>query len=127
MIVFTKGNATQQMIVTLNEKRTLSSGYYLFVFTNFTTGESVNKIYNFTEDNSSYQNRFNDFDIATDTLFGDYSVGQWLYVVYEQESSSNTDPAGLTIVEQGVMVLNPAVEFSRDEYNVAKSIKQYNG
>jgi len=36
MLLFTFGQ-TEEMIVTLNEKRTLSSGYYLFVFKNVTT------------------------------------------------------------------------------------------
>lgn len=127
MLVLTKGQTAQIITVTLNEKRTLTSGYYLFVFTNFTTQRVVNKIYNFTEDDSNYQDRFNEFEINTQALFGSEDVGQWVYKVYEQASSSNTDPDGLTMVEQGVMVLNPAVEFTRDQYNEATTFKQYQG
>jgi hypothetical protein len=60
-------------------------------------------------------------------LFGSENVGQWVYKVYEQASSSNTNVTGLTMVEQGVMVLNPATEFERDQYNEPTSIVQYNG
>lgn len=127
MIVLTKGQTAEEIIVTLNEKRTLTSGYYLFVFTNFTTKTVVNKIYNFTEDDSSYPDRFNDFEINTQSLFGTKDVGQWTYHVYEQASSTNTDVTGLTLVEQGVMVLNPAAEFTRDQYNEATTFKQYTG
>lgn len=127
MIVLTKGQTTEEIIVTLNEKRTLATGYYLFVFTHFTTKNVVNKIYNFTEDDSSYQDRYNQFDFPTQALFGSENVGQWVYKVYEQASSSNTNVTGLTMVEQGVMVLNPATEFERDQYNEPTSIVQYNG
>lgn len=127
MIVLTKGQTTEEIVVTLNEKRTISSGYYLFVFTHFTTRDVVNKIFNFTEDDSSYQNRYNQFDFPTQALFGNKDVGQWVYKVYEQASSSNTNVTGLTMVEQGVMVLNPAAEFERDQYNEPTSIVQYNG
>lgn len=127
MIVLTKGNTAQRLIVTLNEKRTLSSGYYLFVFTHFTTGDVINKIYNFSEDNSSYQSRYNDFDINTQSLFGSSQVGQWKYEVYEQASSSNTDVTGLTMVEKGVMTLKPITEYAPEEYNEPTTIKQYAG
>ena len=127
MIVLTKGQPTQEIIVTLNEKRTLTAGYYLFVFSHFTTRDILNKIYNFTEDDSSYPDRYNQFEIATQTLFGAYAIGQWIYQVYEQTSSSNTDVTGLTMVEQGVMVLNPTAEFEREMYNEATTFKQYNG
>lgn len=115
------------MIVTLNEKRTLDAGYYLFIFTHFTTKDIVNKIYNFTEDDSAYPDRYNSFEIATQTLFGSLDIGQWIYEVYEQASMSNTDPDGLTKVESGVMVLQPAAAFEREMYNKAASFKQYTG
>ena len=127
MLTLTKGETTEQIVVTLNEKRTLTSGYYLFVFTNFTTREVINKIYNFTEDDSSYQSRYNEFDMPTQALFGAASEGQWVYQVYEQASASNTDVTGLNMVEQGVMVLNPATEFERETYNEPTTFKQYGG
>lgn len=127
MIILTKGQAPEVITVTLNEKRTLATGYYLFVFTHFTTKDVINKIYNFTDDNSSYQSRFNEFDMPTQALFGSQPIGQWLYHVYEQASSTNTNVAGLNMVEQGVMVLNPVTEFERGEYNGTTTFKQYNG
>jgi len=87
----------------------------------------VNKIYNFAEDESSYPDRYNSFPLATDTLFGSASEGQWLYNVYEQASSSNTVVAGLTEVESGVMVLKPATAFAFDTYDEQTTFKQYAG
>ena len=124
MLVLTKGTSGN-FIVTLNEKKTLTEGYYLFVFRHFTTAEIVNRIYNFLEDESSYPERYNSFPFTTE--FASSSVGQWIYEIYEQASSSNTDTDGLTLVEKGVMVLNPATAFSFENYNEPTTFKQYAG
>lgn len=127
MIILTKGQSAENIIVTLNEKKTLSAGYYLFVFTNFTTKEVVSVIYSFLADDSSYPDRFNQFEIDTQTIFGSYDIGQWWYDVYEQASGVNTDISGLTKVECGVMKLNPATEFEFETYEAATSYEQYQG
>ena len=127
MILLTKGQTAETITVTLNEKRTLDSGYYLFVFTHILTKQVVNKIYSFLDDISSFQDRYNEFDIDTETVFGSYPIGQWLYNIYEQASSSNTDVTGLTEVERGIMSLRPSSEFSFESYNEATTFKSYNG
>lgn len=121
------GQTDESLIVTLNEKRTLDSGYYLWVFTHSTTKEVVTKIYNFSEDESSYQDRFNSFPLNTNTVFSGKTLGLWNYNVYEQASSSNTDPDGLTEVENGIMKLNPATDFAFEEYTGTTSYKTYEG
>lgn len=127
MVVLQKGQSAEQIIVTLNEKRTLTEGYYLFVFTHILTRNTVNKIYSFLDDNSPNQDRYNQFEIDTQDQFGDQPVGQWNYDVYEQESSSNTDPDGLTLVETGIMKLKPATAFQFEKYNQSTSFKTYAG
>lgn len=114
------------MIVTLNEKRTLDNGYYLFVFENVTTRDIVTKIFSFSEDESDYPERFNSFPLSS-TVFQDENTGDWRYKVYEQSSSTNTDPTGLTEVERGIMKLRPATDFSFTEYTGTTSFKQYEG
>lgn len=126
MLLFTFGQ-TEEMIVTLNEKRTLPSGYYLFVFKNTTTKALVTKIFNFSEDESSYPDRYNQFPIIVSTLFSGQNTGHWTYYVYEQASSSNTDPTGLTEVENGILQLKPATAFSFTENAGATSFTQYAG
>ena len=125
MLLLTIGE-DKDLIVTLNEKRTLDNGYYLFVFENVTTRDIVTKIFSFSEDESDYPERFNSFPLSS-TVFQDENTGDWRYKVYEQSSSTNTDPTGLTEVERGIMKLIPATDFSFTEYTGTTSFKQYEG
>ena len=127
MILLTEGQTAEDIVVTLNEKRTLTSGYYLFVFTHILTKNVVNKIYNFLDDSSAYQDRFNEFEINTSVVFSGQNIGQYTYQVYEQASSSNTNITGLTEVERGIMDLRPSSEFSFTEYELPTNFKAYYG
>lgn len=127
MLLLTLGQTAENIVVTLNEKRTLDNGYYLFIFTHLTTKATVSKIYSFVDDDSTDTERYNQFEINTNTVFSGARTGQWKYQVYEQASSSNTDPTGLTEVERGIMQLNPATAFSFNNYNEQQTFKTYNG
>lgn len=127
MILLKKGQSAEQIVVTLTEKRTLEDGNYLFVFTHVLTRSVVNKIYSFLSDASAFTDRFNQFEIDTDTVFSDQPIGQWNYDVYEQVSGVNTDVTGLMKVETGIMQLKPETAFSFAEYNESTSFKTYNG
>lgn len=124
MLNLTEGQTSEEVVVTLNEKRTLSSGYYLFYFEHITTRQTATKVFNFSEDESSYITRYNKFTINTGTVFSGKPTGEWLYRVYES-STSTTDPTGLTQVEYGILKLNPATVFSYEKYNGATSYKVY--
>lgn len=124
MILLTKGQ-TVDIYLTLNERRTLDSGYYLIVFTNQAENSEVTKIWSFLDDDSDYPSRYNKFSLVVNSLFTGKAEGLWNYAVYEQESSTNTDPTGLTEVERGIMKLSPATEFAFEEYNEETSYKQY--
>jgi hypothetical protein len=124
----TLGQVAEELIVTLTEKQTLTVGYYLFIWTHYTTKQVVTKIYNFTEDTSDYQNRFNNLPLNTNTVFASKPIGQWIYKVYEQSSDTNVDPdLTLTELETGIMTLHPATEFSFTEYTETTTFKSYNG
>ena len=127
MILLTAGQTAEGIIVTLNEKKTISSPYYLFVFTHITTKDVVKKIINSADDESSYPERFNQFTIDTSAVFLNSKVGEWNYNVYEQESDSNTDTDGLNEVEQGIMKLQPADNFEYEQYEPTTSYKTYGG
>lgn len=127
MLLLTLGQTAQEIVVTLNEKKTLDSGYWLFVFKNLTTSAVVNKIYAMSEDDSAYQDRFNQFTINTNAVFSGQDVGQWRYDVYEQASASNTDTTGLNCVEKGLLRLDPASEDEMAEYDTPQTMKQYGG
>ena len=126
MLLFTFGN-TEEMIVTLTEQRLLEAGYYLFVFENVTTRARVTKIFNFSEDESNYPDRYNSFPIVTSTLFTGQQSGHWRYWVYEQASNSNTDPTGLNEVEQGILQLKSATSFEFTEPTGSTTFTQYAG
>lgn len=126
MLLFTFGN-TETVVLTLDEKKTLTSGYYLFIFDNVTTKSQVTKIFSFAEDESPYPVRYNQFTINVDTLFSGHNTGHWTYSIYEQSSYSNTDPSGLNEVENGIMQLKPASAFSFIENSGATTFKEYAG
>jgi len=104
MIRLTKGQ-TQNIILTLTEKQLLTNPNYLFVFTN----RSANTIIKFVKlnatDISQYKDRYNEFSIVTNTNFGSSLNGQYVYQVYEQTSTTNTNPTGLNLLETGIMEL----------------------
>jgi hypothetical protein len=128
MLNLTKGNTSQNIVVTLNEKKTLSEPYYLFVFMNVTTREKVKFIKGTMSDLSESLSRYNEFNINTSTLFDTYNDGEWNYTVYEQESAVNLDEDSTTgIVEIGKMTLNKATETTPTMYNNPSSYKAYNG
>ena len=105
MIQLTKGQ-TQYIYLTLTEKQLLSNPNYLFIFTNRSSNIEVKFVLLNAADVSQYKDRYNKFSIVTNTYFGSSLNGQWTYNVYEQISSSNTNPAGLNILESGIMMLN---------------------
>jgi len=127
MLVLTQGEDAENIIVTLNEKKTIGSPYYLFVFTNSATKNIVTWIVNSALDQSDYPERFNKFEIPTASLFDTKNDGYWLYNVYEQESSTNTDTTGLTEVENGKMKLNKSTQFSYNGYEPTTEYKGYRG
>ena len=50
MIVLNKQNSDEEIIVTLEESRTINDAYYLFVFTNVTTKDLIKLIYSTNDD-----------------------------------------------------------------------------
>jgi len=104
MIRFTKGQ-TQNIILTLTEKQLLTNPNYLFVFTNRSANTEVKFVKLNATDLSLYKDRYNEFSIVTNTNFGSSLYGQYVYQIYEQASTSNTNPTGLNLLETGIMEL----------------------
>ena len=105
MIQLTKGQ-TQFIYLTLTEKQLLQSPNYLFVFTNRSSNQQVKFVKLNNTDVSQYKDRYNKFSIVVNDYFGSSLNGQWDYQVYEQTSPTNTNPAGLNLLESGIMMLN---------------------
>jgi hypothetical protein len=112
MIYLTKG-ATSQIILTLKEKQTLSAPNYLFVFTHRGSNIEVKFVILNAADTSAFKDRFNQFSIVTNTYFGTQDSGEWEYQIYEQTSTTNTNPANATgLIETGIMRLNESTSFT---------------
>lgn len=107
--------------VTLSEKISISSPYYLFEFISNQTQQSY---YCISPDLSLYPERYNKFNIVVSTgtinpLSGQINIplgDEYTYNIYEQTSNTNLDPtlSGL-IVETGLMTydktLTDRIEF----------------
>ncbi len=112
MIYLTKG-ATSQIILTLKEKQTLSAPNYLFVFTHRGSNIEIKFVILNAADTSAFKDRFNQFSIVTNTYFGSQDSGEWEYQIYEQTSTTNTNPANATgLVETGIMRLSESTSFT---------------
>lgn len=112
MIYLTKG-ATSQIILTLKEKQTLSAPNYLFVFTHRGSNIEVKFVLLNNQDTSAFKDRFNQFSIVTNTYFGTQDSGEWEYQIYEQTSTTNTNPANATgLIETGIMRLSESTSFT---------------
>ncbi len=110
-MVLTKSTNNTNVALTLYEKTTLSTVYYLFEFQNDQTKVKYYQIFTDVSVAGSARERANLFNIevvnsgsgSNKIILG--NTGLYHYTVYEQSSSSNLDPDGLTIVERGQMRL----------------------
>jgi hypothetical protein len=117
MIHLTKGQPAK-LVLTLTEKQTLSAPNYLFYFKSRATDNTKAFVLLNTADTSGYKDRFNSFNIATNSYFANYDSGEYTYEVYEQTSTTNLDPALATgLLEKGQMSLKNSTEFEFTTYN----------
>ena len=105
-----KNQVNSNITLTLTEKTTISNPVYLFGFESDQTKVSY---YCICQDlaTTAQQERYNLFDITEgidDPLNSSLILGlqgRYHYFIYEQASTTNLDPTGLTIVERGIMTL----------------------
>jgi hypothetical protein len=106
--------------LTLTEKTTISNPYYLFSLKHRLTAVEYNFL---LTDISSYKERYNEFAItegATVTL----DAGEYLYRIYAQTSSVNTNPElANELVEEGLVKVD--FDVTRSEYTVELNEKIY--
>jgi len=104
--------ANNTVSLTLEEKTTISSPYYLFEFWNNTTKQKYFQIFTDVSVAGAARDRANEFDIevvasgagANQIVLG--NVGLYNYTIYEQSSAVNLDPdLADGIVERGQMRL----------------------
>lgn len=108
--------------MTLTEKELLTNPNYLFIFTNRSANTEVKFVRLNNTDISEYKDRYNEFSIVTNTNFSTALNGQYDYDIYEQASTSNLNPAGLNLLESGIMEL-VGTPFNFTEYTTTDTYK----
>jgi len=129
MLQITKAT-TNTLYPTCHEKQLIASPYYLWKFHNQTTKDDR---YCISSDGSAYPLRYQQLiviETTTPTASTNQvkldTTGVWEYYIYEQSSSTNIDPTGLNLVEQGLVEVSVA-STSLSEYTSQQStFKQYN-
>ena len=112
MILINK-NSTNEVVFTLSEKTTLSNVYYLFEVID---DQSNDKYYFVLSDTSTNKERYSLLTIIEGTTVTFTNIGFYKYNVYEQTSSSNLNPNGLNLIENGKLkVVDTTVEL--DQYS----------
>lgn len=123
MIYLTKGQ-TSDVIVTLTEKQTLAAPNYLFYFINRSSNDVVSFVKLFSDDISAYKERYNKFSINAASYFNSKLSGEWTYYIYEQASTTNTDPTQATgLLETGILRVDESTAFEFTEYETNNTFK----
>ena len=105
-MIYLEKDSTNSFVLTLTEVTTLSNAYYLFEFEEeFNT--TADPIYWEGTDTSLWPSRFNLFTIIEPNDI-DFIKGQYRYKVYES-SAPTLDPTGLTMIEEGRLVVAGAI------------------
>jgi hypothetical protein len=116
---------TQNIILTLTEKQLLTSPNYLFVFENRSTNTEIKFVRLNNTDISAYKERYNEFIIVVNSFFNTALNGQYTYTIYEQTSTTNTNPTGLNLLESGIMELEgTTISFTEYETTSTFTIRQ---
>lgn len=124
MLKFVKGT-TSVLICTLAEKQTIEDANYLLVFTSRATNDQVKFVITNNFDQSTNKERWNEFNIVVNTYFSDYGESWWKYEIYEQTSTTNLNPAGLGLLESGLMFLDDNTTMSYAQYSQEVKFKMY--
>lgn len=121
MLHITKGT-TAELYMTLTEKQTLALANYLFFFKHRSTNEEVKFVRLANQNYSPFRYRYDYFFFTVNTFFANATEGEWEYFIYEQTSTTNTNPANATgLLESGIMNLKEATSFAFTKYQTSNS------
>ena len=125
-----KNQVNNNIALTLTEKTTISNPVYLF---GFEAQQRKVKYYCICQDvaPTSQKDRVNLFNITegiNDPLNSSLILGlqgRYNYFIYEQVSTTNLDPTGLTIIERGLMTLKGTQASNYKSYEFDVEYKVY--
>jgi len=119
MLQFKNSSTSERIIVTLTELVTANSPIYSFAFTHVVTKDVVTFAKTTDDDFSNYPERYNEFEINPSVIFAGYQVGEWHYIITEQQTG--------IVLEYGKLYLDRGTDFSFKKYDNATTFKTYNG
>ena len=123
MIQLVKGE-DKNVIITLTEKTTISSGFYWFQFIHETTKTQITFFKNLTDNLSLFKYRYDEF-LFEASLFNSAPVGKYIYNIYQATTNNIADVGDM--VETGKMDLNNATGFTFTQYSADTNYTQYGG
>ncbi len=118
MLQFKQTDTEAFLILTLNERMTLIEPDILFTFTHVLTKAVVSFTRAYGADQSTHQERYNQFQINPTAVFANQPRGEWHYVISEVDGVE---------LENGKLMLLPGTEYSPVMYNQPTTYAAYNG
>ena len=130
MIAINK-SSSNEVVVTVKEKSLLTSPSYLFEFIN-DSSQATKKYCIGVETSTAWEDRskFTITETATpNPLLGQVTLikGDYHYNIYEQASSTNLDPTGLTNVEEGLATCYETPTANKEYTGASLANTVYNG
>lgn len=106
-MIYIEKNTSNTFVLTLTESASITAPTWLFKFV-WEMDETLDPIYWVGVDYSQYVNRYNLFFLE-EGVDATFKIGQYRYEVYESPTpivvDENTNEVGLTLVEEGRMVV----------------------
>jgi hypothetical protein len=113
VILINKNSTNTSPPLTLSERTSITNATYLFEVTSNASNEVV---YFIAADTSNNPERYNEFQFiessTPDLLNGTFTLeltGFYTWKVYEQASTTNLDPTGLTEIDRGILEVKDTV------------------
>jgi hypothetical protein len=126
MLLLNQGDTTGRIVCTLTEKVTIAEPFYVFVFTHVTTKAVVQWVQTFGNDTSPSPERYNEFLIPL-SLFTNKATGQYTYNVFQSAVVNPATTVGLTLLENGKMLLEKSSGVTLTGHNPSATYTGYAG
>lgn len=123
MLQFKQDDTAAAMILTLTELVTINDPHFIFEFTHVLNKAVVTLVKQSSDDESDFTDRYNQFTIDASDVFEDQPVGEWHYKVFESADGTTKG----TLLEEGKLLLDRAVDIEYKKYESPTSYKAYNG
>lgn len=113
-MIYFERNTPSEIILTLQEKVTISNPYYWFVFTHRGTNQVASFLLSSEDDETEAIERYNQFTILPNVRFVDIPDGEFVYTIYQVTSpiTINED----VLLETGIARVYTTDNFEYTQY-----------